>query len=221
MPSSIRVLYEDENLLALDKPAGIPTQATVDKNRIHFYELAKKHFQIPLFLHHRLDKDTSGVLLFSKSTLMNPHLSRLFKDHLIQKTYKALVRGKPAAEFTVKNFLAPINKPINKKGQKIMRSVRSGGLTAQTNFRLIQSFRQFSLMECQPLTGRTHQIRAHLSEIGHPILGDSLYGGSDPAVPRLMLHAAFLQFAHPLTDSELKMESPLPANFLTILSKQQ
>lgn len=217
-PPALQVLFEDEDLLALGKPAGLPTQATVDKGRANFYDLALGQFPFPLFLHHRLDKDTSGVMIFSKSRRMNPLLAALFQVHQIQKTYWALVNPKGqkmASQHRIENFLE-LQKKL--KPQK-MKSVLRGGQKAITEFTVITSQSSMAHLECRPLTGRTHQIRVHLSEWGFPILGDSLYGGKDSRVPRLMLHAHHLDFRHPLSGELVKISCPPPSDFKKIIEK--
>ncbi len=215
---SFSILFEDEDLVAIEKPAGLPTQATVDKGRPNFYDMALAQFNSPLFLHHRLDKDTSGVMIFSKSRRMNPLLASLFQEHQIQKTYWALVnpRGRTLPKsHVISNFLE-LQKKL--KPQK-MKAVLRGGQKAITEIALLKHDSQMAQLECKPLTGRTHQIRVHLSEWGFPILGDSLYEGQDSRVPRLMLHAQRLDFSHPLSKKNLSIECPVPADFKKILEK--
>ena len=218
------VLFEDQDLLALAKPAGLPSQATLDKNRPYFYSLAQQQSSTPLYPHHRLDRDTSGVMLFSKSERMNPLLAGLFQNRQIQKTYWALAGSKssPARQpgdcWRVEDFLE-----LQKKEKpQIMKSVKKGGLKAITEFRVLEVFLQprSFLIECKPFTGRTHQIRVHLSEGRSPIVGDSMYGGNDSSVPRMMLHAKNLAFQHPLTSERIVIDCELPADFRKVLSNR-
>ncbi len=222
------ILFEDDDLILVNKPPGLPTQPTIDEARANLYQTVKRYLGgrvgMPpegayLGLHHRLDRDTSGVILFTKRKEANPGVADLFKHHQIQKTYWALsfrARAKePPAEWRVKNFLGKV------PGRKnTYRSVRAGGDPAWTDFRLKELFPQLALIEAMPRTGRTHQIRIHLSEDGLPILGDATYGGirrEFPEVPRLLLHAARLTFPHPISKKEVSVESPVPEDFLKCL----
>jgi len=213
--------------MAVDKPAGLPTQPTLDATRPSVFSVLKDFLQKRdgrepyLALHHRLDRDTSGVLLLAKNTKANAGVGALFADKAAQKIYLALAvlgTGCPST-WEVKNYLGIVGHvgKANKFG-----AVRSGGDPAHTTFRELERFHDLALIEAMPHTGRTHQIRVHLAECGHPILGDEFYGG--PVVvrlasgaqlrfPRVMLHAASLAFRHPMTNAELTIRSPLAADF--------
>jgi RluA family pseudouridine synthase len=227
-PESIPVLFVDEWLIAVNKPAGLPTQPTLDEARSNLYTLLKKKHEY-VGLHHRLDRDTSGVILFTLRKEPNAEVGRLFREHLARKTYWAIVsiqerRGARsddrtlADRWTVENFLA---REKGKAGK--MRSVRSGGDAARTEFRVLAKQGSYALVEAKPLTGRMHQIRVHLSEGGMPILGDVVYGGEPEVnaakVPRVMLHAAELAFSHPITKRETVVAAPLPEDFRFFLSR--
>lgn len=228
-----RVLFEDEWLIVVDKPAGLPTQPTLDASRPSVFSVLKDFLQKRegreqyLGLHHRLDRDTSGVMLFTKNQKANAGVGALFAEKKAQKTYHALaVLGAGCAEaWEVKNYTAVVGRAgkASKYG-----AVRSGGDPAQTVFRELERLPGVLLVEARPLTGRTHQIRVHLSEGGHPILGDEFYGG--PASLRLgsgarlmfqrvLLHAAALEFCHPMTQEKHAISSPLPADFSACLQQ--
>lgn len=225
------VLYEDEYLIAVNKPPGLPTQPTLDEARNNLFAATKKFLsqrtgvaiaQCYLGLHHRLDRDTSGVVLFTKSQEANPGIAEVFKSHLIQKTYSALTTarsGMAKDSWTVKNYLAK-SKAGGKKSK--IQSVRSGGDFAQTEFKILKRTPAGFWIEAQPKTGRTHQIRVHLSEQGLPILGDQTYGGVQELrqfkIPRLMLHALSLTLPHPIHKNELSIRSSLPEDFKKCLS---
>ena len=223
-----QVLYEDEWLLVVDKPAGLPTQPTLDASRPSVVSTLKEFLQqrdggTPyLGLHHRLDRDTSGVLLFTKDQQANAGTAALFSGKTMRKTYQALaVTGAGCPEsWVLENYLGE----IGRVGKAVKYgAVRSGGNPAQTTFRVLERMPRALLIEARPHTGRTHQIRVHLAEGGHPILGDAFYGGpiqlpAGPGgkfvpVPRVMLHAAALEFPHPVTKAALHIHSPLPADF--------
>lgn len=221
--SKISILYEDDILVVADKPAGLPTQATLDKNRPHTYGLLQKQLreenpEAYLAMHHRLDKDTSGVLLFCKDQKYNQHISEMFKRHEFEKIYWCLTGLKKCKDaWQVKNYLAEKQAPRSQRHK--MQSVRSGGLTAITDFRKLETKKNGLLIEAKPRTGRMHQIRVHLAEAGLPILGDDLYNTPEGAqrAPRMMLHAYQLIFQHPHTKEMLTITSPPPADFLKSL----
>lgn len=173
-------IYEDDYVIAFNKPAGLPSQATRDQSVMHAEKLAKtyvdehakKKFR-PILLH-RLDKETTGVLLFAKNGETAEFITDQFRQKTIEKSYLALVYGQPNQyEFKVKINLSPIE---NKTG--LVKKVRSGGKKSETEFTLIGTNieHNISLMKCMPKTGRSHQIRVHLEHKGHPIVGDKKYG---------------------------------------------
>ena len=224
---NIEILYEDSDIIAIHKPAGIPSQSTPDPRRPHILGLLQKQRPDQIFfLHHRLDKDTSGVMVLGLSPRANPGLTDLFREHRIQKTYHCLCL-RSEKSFTpeggiwplrIQNHLAPV-----KSGSKLMRMVvvKKGGWKAETEVKLSQSLAQFDLFEARPLTGRTHQIRVHMAGLFRPIAGDSLYGGKSSEVPRLMLHASSLQLRHPCTGHELLIKAPWPPDFSTLASRKR
>jgi RluA family pseudouridine synthase len=233
--TAARILFEDEYLIAVDKPPGLPTQPTLDEARDNLFAAVKKFLTaraggkpVYLGLHHRLDRDTSGVVLFTQREDANAGTGELFSKHRAQKTYQAATimcmakgaegaRAEPGETFRVDNFLG---KDASSAKRSRFRSVRSGGDAAITDFRILERFRRALLIEARPKTGRTHQIRVHLSELGLPILGDATYNASREkfaAVPRLMLHAAALTFPHPIHQNQVTVKSPLPEDFIQCL----
>ncbi len=220
------ILFEDDDLIVVNKPPGLPTQPTLDEARANLYAIVKKYLgerdalaQPYLGLHHRLDRDTSGVILFTKRTSANAGVAKLFSEHLAEKTYWALSArpaGRVRDQWRVDNFLAPDRGGEGKARRNRYRSVRSGGDRALTDFRLLEDLGSALLVEAKPRTGRTHQIRVHLSEDGMPILGDETYGvRADRAAlaPRLMLHAASLTFPHPIHQTTVTVSAPIPKDF--------
>lgn len=194
------VLYEDAFLVALNKPAGILSESLQDKK---------------LLLIHRLDKETSGVLLLAKTSNVLEKMIELFRTKQVHKLYLALVDGfVQKKEGTIESFLA---KKGMKHGQSVWGSVKSGREKAVTRWVCLAKSKQASLLECTLVTGKTHQLRVHLSEMGHPILGDLVYGKSftcplEPA--RHLLHAVAISFCHPHTKKEIEIKAPLPEDFL-------
>ena len=223
IPKVLEILYEDDDLIFINKPAGLVSQATPDPNRPNVISLLKTQFPSrDFFLHHRLDKDTSGVLLVGKTAGSNAALTNVFREHLINKVYLSLVLVKSdaaeiPASFTVDNHLAPVRGP--QKQLMRMVSVKKGGWKAETHFSFLKQLRNFACIEARPVTGRTHQIRVHLAGLKLPIAGDFLYGGKSSLVPRLMLHAKQLTLPHPISGNSITVEAPLPSDFMTILEK--
>jgi len=229
-----KILFEDEWLIIINKDPGIPTQPTIDPNRANLFDLTKqllsrrgeKNRPEPyLGMHHRLDRDTSGIVMFTKKEEANKGVSELFTKHLIQKTYQCLVWRTPQApalksdeRFEVKNFLGRISA---KNENSRFGSVKSNGDPAHTDFRVLEVFREVYWLEAKPKTGRTHQIRVHTSEMGLPIMGDPQYFPANvfPMIkaPRLLLHAYQLDFAHPISGAPMKIEAPLPEDFFKVL----
>jgi 23S rRNA pseudouridine1911/1915/1917 synthase len=229
-----RIVFEDEWLIVVNKPSGLPTQPTIDPNRANLFDLLKrtiahrdKIIDPYVGLHHRLDKDTSGLVLFTKKEIANKGVSELFSGHKIQKTYQCIVWRSPNArslsvneEFRIENYLGKISEG---KEKSKFGEVRSGGDHAITDFSAVEVFRDMYWLKAKPKTGRTHQIRVHASEAMMPILGDAMYFPEKLATfltaPRLMLHASELQFIHPITKRELTFTAALPDEFVEVLGR--
>lgn len=214
-----RILYEDPDLLVVDKPPGLVSHATVDPARDHLVAAVSRLLQARdgevghLALHHRLDRDTSGAVLFSRRAALDAALGAAFAERRVDKVYLAIVARQPSRAFPagvteLDAYLAPGKGP---GGRTLV--VRSGGKPARTRVRVRQQAAGWLLVEARPLTGRTHQIRVHLAHLGFPILGDPLYGGAAPDTKRLLLHALRLQLDHPRTGERLRVVAPPPRAF--------
>jgi len=210
-----RILFENQDWIVVNKPPHLPTHETIDNSRYHLalavQELLakrekKKPTEIYLGIHHRLDRDTSGVILFTKRKEANAAVAQAFQNREVQKTYLAICGGAPSQARTLQSFLG--THPRNKR---MVASVKRGGKFAETEIRTLSSVqlqgKSICLMEAKPKTGRTHQIRVHLSENGLPILGDSTYGIQHPAAKRVLLHAWKLELLGKT------FEAPLPEDF--------
>ncbi|MCX8071294.1 MAG: RluA family pseudouridine synthase [Candidatus Binatia bacterium] len=218
-PMSLNVVYEDQWILVIDKPAGLvvhPTPTHHESTLVHgllYRWQGRPEGLDPLRpgIVHRLDKDTSGLIVVAKDPETLTSLGRQFQQRQVEKEYLAAVWGIPhRAQGTVD---APIARdPVHRKR---MKAVRQGGRTARSAYRVLASRSPVSLLAVFPETGRTHQIRVHLAHIGHPIVGDTLYGRARKLPPGIVLerhalHATRLRFAHPVTGEPLSFHSPLP-----------
>jgi len=197
------VIFEDEHLLVVNKPAGMNTHAPGPFAGEGIYEWLRHREPrwADLAIIHRLDKETSGVMVFGKTTAANRSLTEQFTRHTIRKQYRLLTdRPVKAGEFTVVSSLV-------RAGEKYLsRAANAGGERAETRFRKIGVEAGRTLLEAEPVTGRTHQIRAQAAAEGFPVLGDILYEGT--AAPRVCLHSAVLTLKHPVTGAEMRFEAP-------------
>jgi RluA family pseudouridine synthase len=221
-PSSLdeaRVLYEDEALIAVDKPPGLPTVASADPRRPFLVGLVERLLgsrargRRPdpgdhVGVHQRLDQDTSGVVIFVKDPAANAGLAAQFAAHTVEKTYLAL---------TVRPPRLPPKTWRSEAAVEDARGAARGSRPAVTDFVVVEVLANGLFVQAHPRTGRKHQVRVHLAEAGMPILGDRRYGGDTGVAPRVMLHAARLRLRHPLTRAPLSVESPLPADFRAVL----
>ena|SRR5438105_5753270 len=206
---NLDILYEDDALLFVNKPANIVVQRGYDPDEPLLFEIAAAHAD-PLYLMQRLDRGTSGVMFFSKLASVNAALTRFFETKRIRKRYLALCEGQLAEAQT-------IDAPIARVGP-ISFGVREHGKRATTNVAPLRSKPDGSLLRVELQTGRTHQIRVHLAAIGHPVIGDWLYGARN--APRPMLHAAELAMPHPLTGELLRVSAAVPADFVTAATER-
>lgn len=223
-PIPLAVLYEDDALLVIDKPAGMVVHPAAGHTRGTLVNaLLARCPQIAdvggagrAGIVHRLDKNTSGLILVAKDETAHTALQRQFKHRQVLKTYLALVEGRVHPREGI--IEAPMGR--DKRQRKKMAVVQSGR-EARTQYRVLEYLPDHTLLEVYPQTGRTHQVRVHLAWLGYPVAGDSLYGRRrQPLLQnRHFLHAARLRFAHPVTGDELAFESPLPAELAAALKK--
>lgn len=228
----LKVIYEDESLLVIDKPAGMVVHPGAG-NRKGTLVHALLGRQIPLSavggsqrpgIVHRLDKETSGILLVAKTDTAHRNLQSQFESRTLSKTYTALVRG--IVEFEEGRVWEPISRHP-KVRQRMAVSKKGRGKEAVTLYTVKRRFRRSTLLEVKPLTGRTHQIRVHLAHLGHPVVGDALYGTSAGgpadglAAERLALHASKIELTHPETGKIIRFESELPEDFKRLLERAE
>jgi len=197
---NLNIVYEDDGLLILDKPAGIPvhpsmlhyTNSLSNGVRFYFDTIGLKKKIRPV---NRLDLDTSGLIIFAKNEYIQEHLIKQMANGTFHKEYMCLAEG------VFENTSGTINAPIARKpGSIIERCVTNNGQTAVTDYEVIKTFDNYSLVKCVLKTGRTHQIRVHMAYIGHPLIGDTLYGnGKSSLIDRQALHSYKISFLHPIT----------------------
>lgn len=226
--NDIKILYEDEDILVLDKPAGITVnKSDTTKGDYTVQDFVEEKWQMTndesdfykrAGIVHRIDKETSGVLLVAKNLKAFENLQLQFKERRVKKTYVALVHGRVLpAEGEIK---VPVGRlPWNRKRFGVL----AGGKEATTKYKVINQMKDFTLLELTPESGRTHQIRVHLKYIGHPIFADYLYAGRKTSrndrkiLDRVFLHAQKISFFHPKTNKIMAFESPLPFELTNVL----
>lgn len=214
MARNMRLVYEDDQLIVIDKNAGLLSMASDNEKYLTAYNILSTYVknQKPsnrIFIVHRLDRDTSGLMIFARSEKVQSTLQRDWKHNVTARTYVALVEGE------VKEPEGVIKSYIYESKSLMMHSTpdpKKGDL-AITRFRLLRSGKEYSLLEVTLETGKKNQIRLHMQEIGHSIAGDKKYGALTTPIGRLGLHASVLAFIHPVTRKEMRFESKSPAKF--------
>lgn len=207
------IVYEDDALVVVNKPAGIPVHPSMDhfkdslSNGVKFYfntiELKKKIRPV-----NRLDKNTSGLVVFAKNQYIQECLVKQMKENKFIKEYIAICNG------VIEDDFGTINAPIARKENSIIeRCVSENGNTAITHYEVIKTTNDYTVVKCILETGKTHQIRVHFAHIGHPLLGDTLYGASSPLISRQALHAYKIIFTHPISKQKLEFTAMIPADF--------
>ena len=222
LPAGLAILHEDRDIIVVDKPAGLLTISTErEKARTAYFILtdyvrkgvAKSRNRV--FIVHRLDRETSGILIFAKSEEAKFRLQSQWPD--TKKTYLAVVHGRcDKLEGTITSYLAE-NQAYSVYETKDARK----GKLAHTAYKVLKETRDFSLLEINLLTGRKHQIRVHLAGIGHPVVGDERYGKEHKRHQRLALHARSISFKHPFSGEQLSFDTKVPPYFNTLVGHWQ
>ena len=211
------ILYEDEGLLIINKPPFVPVHPSMDhyedslSNGVKYYfnSIGLKRKIRPV---NRLDKNTSGIVLFAKNEYIQECLIKQMKNNTFEKEYIALVDGIIDKQEQI------VEAPIARKENSIIeRSVNPSGDNAVTVIELLKTYDTYSLIKCILKTGRTHQIRVHTSHIGHPILGDDLYGNKSDKINRQALHALKISFIHPITNKKLEITAKIPKDIGSLI----
>ena len=215
----LKLVYEDDDILVVNKGYGLLSMGNDNEREETAYNIVRNYlkWQNPrnkVFIVHRLDRDTSGLMMFAKTIEAKDAMQHNWNNMVIERRYVALVEGTPeAAEGTVRNYLLE-----NVKHEVYSSdSPESGGQLAVTRYRTLRSGNGLSLMELQLDTGRKNQIRVHMKDLGHPISGDRRYGASRSPIHRLALHAQTLRFIHPVTRRDMNFSTPVPKSFLSAL----
>ncbi len=221
----LEIVYEDDYLLVINKPVGMvvhPAPGNPDNTLVNAVmshcegRLSTINSVIRPGIVHRIDKDTSGLLVVAKNDEAHQGLAKQFAVHSITRIYTAIVNGH------FKNSQGIVDAPIGRHGgdRKKMAVTAKNSKNAVTHFNVIEEFEGYSLVKCRLETGRTHQIRVHMSYTGHPLLGDSIYGDRNKmGISHQMLHAGVLGFNHPITKEYMEFESKLPEEFEEIINK--
>jgi len=221
----LEVVFEDEAVVVVNKPSGLtvhpgagqPDGTLANALAWHMKDLPELGGSDRPGIVHRLDKETSGVLVVARTELAQRRLSAAFAERTVGKTYLACTHGTP------RDATGLIDAPIGRmRNHRTKMAVREGGRESQTRWKVLEAMPRHAFVQCHPRTGRTHQIRVHLKHLGHPILGDPLYGlpgqPGEEHTRRLMLHAHRLEFPHPLSGERVAFEAPLPPEFEATLA---
>jgi 23S rRNA pseudouridine1911/1915/1917 synthase len=211
---NMRIVFEDEHIIVIDKNAGLLSMASDNEKYLTAYNILSNYVkqQKPsnrIFIVHRLDRDTSGLMMFARSEKVQSLLQRDWKHNVTARTYVALVEGEVTEpEGVIKSY-------IYESKALVMHTTRNPekGDLAITRFRKLKSNKDYSLLEVSLETGKKNQIRLHMQEFGHSIAGDKKYGVTTSPIGRLGLHASVLAFVHPVTGKEMRFESKVPAKF--------
>ncbi len=211
---NMRIVFEDEHIIVIDKNAGLLSMASDNEKYLTAYNILSNHVkqQKPsnrIFIVHRLDRDTSGLMMFARSEKVQSLLQRDWKHNVTARRYMALVEGEVTEpEGVIRSY-------IYESKALVMHSTRNPekGDLAITHYRRVKSNKDFSLLEVTLETGKKNQIRLHMQELGHSIAGDRKYGATTSPIGRLGLHASVLAFIHPVTGKEMRFESKVPAKF--------
>lgn len=212
--TAMKILFEDQSLLVIDKPAGLPVLPDGWEPDAPFLVKILQETYGKVFVVHRLDKLTSGVMVFARAAETHRALNIQFERHEAQKIYHAILEGHPRWEEKVTRF--PLRVNVGHKHRTVVDD--RNGKPSETRFRLLKQYPAAAWAEASPLTGRTHQIRVHALALGHPLLGDILYGAEETSlIARPALHAYSLSFTHPSSGERLSFMADHPQDFAAAL----
>jgi 23S rRNA pseudouridine1911/1915/1917 synthase len=217
----LSILHEDDDLIVIRKEAGLLSIGTGQEKELTAYRqlsdyVKKRDPRRKIFILHRLDRDTSGVMMFAKSEQVQRHMQNAWKDAVPERVYYALVEGQVREpEGRIESWLK------ENAAMKMYSGARPGdGQHAVTHYRVLRSNRRYSLLEVRLETGRKNQIRVHMQDIGHPVAGDKKYGAATKPIGRLGLHAGVLAFVHPSTGQRMRFKTDIPKSFLSVFREE-
>jgi RluA family pseudouridine synthase len=210
----MNILHIDEHIIVVNKPAGLPVLPDGwEKDSEYLVKMLEEKYG-KIFIVHRLDKITSGVMIFARNAESHRVLNMQFEKHEAQKVYHAIVEGNPKWEEKVTKF--PLHANVGHKHRTIVDD--KNGKPSETRFKILKRYQSSALVEALPMTGRTHQIRVHAMALGHPLLGDVLYGAKETnKIERPALHAYSLTFTHPASNERITFQAEHPRDFATTL----
>jgi 23S rRNA pseudouridine1911/1915/1917 synthase len=221
-PIGLRILHEDEDIIVIVKEAGLLSIAAANENELTAYRqltdyVRRTNPKQRIFIVHRLDRDTSGVMLFAKNEQAQQTLQNNWQEAVMERTYVALVQG------AVKKPEGTIVSWLKESKTLLVYSSRTpnDGQKAITHYKVLHKTNDYSLLEINLETGRKNQIRVHMQDIGHPVIGDKKYGSTKNNIGRLGLHARVLAFKHPTTGTELRFETEIPGKFLRFFQPKE
>lgn len=217
----IKIIFEDEHLIVIEKEEGILSMATEKEKRKTAYSTLSEHVkkQNPknkIFIIHRLDRETSGLMMFAKSEVVQKKMQESWQSTTKERVYLAIISGSPRKpEDTITSYLVESEKSM------MVYSTQNAerGQKAVTHYETVQQNRYFSMLKVSLETGRKNQVRVHLQSIGHPIVGDKKYGSNTNPINRLALHAWVLAFQHPITNEQMHFETAIPTKFASLMNR--
>ena len=218
-PQGLRIVFEDPYIIVIEKQAGMLSIATALEKELAAYIILSEHVKKRdsknrIFVVHRLDRETSGVMMFAKSEEVKQALQNAWKEVVLERSYAVVVEGLVSKDQgTITSWLKE-NKALCMYSSRIPND----GQKAVTHYQVIKKNNSYSLLEVKLETGRKNQIRVHMQDIGHSVIGDKKYGGGKSPINRLGLHARVLAFRHPVTGEEVRFESQIPKGFLNLFS---
>jgi len=218
----LRILFEDPYLIVIEKEAGMLSIATAKEKLLTTYSILSGHVKREnpnnrIFVVHRLDRDTSGIMMFAKSEEVQSVMQRAWQNAVIERTYVAVVEGVVENdEGTIRSFLKE-----NKALVMYSTKVPGEGDEAITHYKVLRRGDEITLVEVKLETGRKNQIRVHMKELGHPVVGDKKYGAKTNLIGRTCLHARVLAFIHPITGTEVRYETAVPGRFMSVFARHE
>jgi len=210
------ILYKDEHIIVINKPAGLPVLPDGwEKDAPYLVKMLEEEYG-KVFIIHRLDKVTSGVMIFARTAETHRALNMQFENHEAEKIYHAIMEGEPRWNEKITKF--PLRTNVGHRHRTMVDD--KNGKPSETRFKILKRYQTSALVEAKPMTGRTHQIRVHAYALGHPLLGDILYGASETdLIARPALHAHSLTFNHPSTNERLTFTVERPKDFVSALKR--